>query len=93
MKKAFFFCLFFLCGCASSKVSSKIWFNPTRNYTQAQADLHNCQESGEVPAPKGAPDQEAEQSGRESDPISACMKARGYYQVNKKFDEVYRGTE
>jgi hypothetical protein len=68
MKKAFFFWLLFLCGCAPQK----IWFNPTRNFTQAQTDQHECQQSGEV---------------------SACMKARGYYLVDKKFADTYRRAE
>ena len=89
MKKACFFWLLFLCGCAPQK----IWFNPTRNFTQAQADLHDCQQSGAVSAPNGAPDQRIEQPRREGDPVSACMKVRGYYLVDKKFAEAYRRAE
>jgi hypothetical protein len=89
MKKAIFFWLLFLAGCAPQRM----WFNPTRNFSQSQADLHDCQHSGGTPAPNGAGGERSEQPEGESDPVSSCMKARGYYLVDMKYADAYRSAE
>lgn len=89
MKKFLFFWLLFLWGCAPQN----IWFNPTRNFTQSQTDLDECQHSGGAPVTNRSPDREIEEPREESDPTAACMKARGYYLVDKKYADVYRNAE
>jgi hypothetical protein len=89
MKKTLLFWMLVLCGCAPQKM----WFNPTRNFTQAQADLYGCQQAGEAPPLSGAAGPGLEPSWGESEPVSACMKARGYYLVDKKFADAYRNAE
>jgi len=69
MKKAFFFCLLLLCGCAPQK----IWFSPAKSYAEAEQDYRQCQ---------SMPGSTAE-----------CMKAKGYYPVDKKFADVYRNAK
>jgi hypothetical protein len=70
MKKASFFLLLFLCGCAPQK----IWFSPAKNYAEAEQDYHYCQNK-----PAGS--------------TAECMKAKGYYLVDKKFADVYRNVK
>jgi hypothetical protein len=90
MKKAFFFWLLFLCGCAPQKM----WFSPAKNYAEAEQDYRQCQSmpagSGYSPPSDSAPGRGA---GQQTGTVAECMKAKGYYLVDKKFADVYRNAK
>ena len=90
MKKACLFWLLFLCGCAPQK----IWFSPAKNYVEAEQDYRSCQKTPSVPANSSASDSAPDnEAGERTGSVAECMKAKGYYLVDKKFADVYRNAK